>query len=109
MADDKKWVKVCRTDEIEVDDVYGSEIEGSSYAVYRLKDRYYATEGLCTHEQAKLCLGYLDGTIIECPKHNARFDITTGRALRKPAVKDLKTYAVKEENGLLYIGLPITG
>ena len=54
-----------------------------------LDDEYYATDGLCTHEQVHLADGLVMDNIIECPKHNGRFDYPhrcrQGRAgLRQP-------------------------
>ena len=41
-------------------------------ALYRTEDdRYFATDGLCTHEQVELADGFVSGTIIECPMHTA--------------------------------------
>jgi 3-phenylpropionate/trans-cinnamate dioxygenase ferredoxin subunit len=43
------------------------------------------------------------GTIIECPKHNGRFDFTTGAAKGAPACIDLKTFPVKVECGRVHL------
>ena len=60
------------------------------YALYRTEDdRYFATDGLCTHEQVELADGFVSGTIIECPMHNGRFDFTTGEAKGAPACVNL--------------------
>jgi 3-phenylpropionate/trans-cinnamate dioxygenase ferredoxin component len=103
---DKSWHRVCRANEIEAEDVIGVTLEGAVYAVYRLKDGFYATEGLCTHEQSPLAGGYVSGDVIECAKHNARYHIPTGKALRRPALRDLATFPVKREGEYLFIGLP---
>ena len=55
--------------------------EGNTYALYRLGENEFAvTDGLCTHAQTHLADGHLEGGIIECPKHNGRFDVRTGGA-----------------------------
>jgi 3-phenylpropionate/trans-cinnamate dioxygenase ferredoxin subunit len=41
--------------------------------------------------------GELDGCVIECPRHGARFDIATGQALSMPAVVPLPVYNLKVE------------
>jgi len=64
---------------------------------------YYATDGICTHERAFLPDGLLMGTIIECPKHNGRFDIRTGEAKGAPVCINLKTYPVKVEGGRVFV------
>jgi len=66
-------------------------------------DRYFATDGLCTHEKIHLADGLVMGTIIECPKHNGRFDYTTGKAKGAPVCVDLKTYPTRVEAGEVFI------
>ena len=75
------WVDACAADDILPEDVIRFDHDGRTFAVYRTEDdRYFATDGLCTHEQVHLSGGLVMGTIIECPKHNGRFDFTTGKA-----------------------------
>jgi 3-phenylpropionate/trans-cinnamate dioxygenase ferredoxin subunit len=84
----------------------GITIGGETYALYHISEGYFASDGLCTHEQSPLEDGFVQGDTVECSKHNARFHIPTGKATRKPALKDLQTYPVKVEGDALYIGLP---
>jgi 3-phenylpropionate/trans-cinnamate dioxygenase ferredoxin component len=101
------WVRVCAVGEVDPEDVRRFDHNGRTYAIYRTgDDRYYATAGLCTHEFAHLADGLVMGTIIECPKHNGRFDFTTGRALRAPACVALKTFAVRIQDGAVQLCLP---
>jgi len=98
------WTAACAASAIDAEDVIRFDHGGRTYAIYRTSDdRFYATDGLCSHEQADLTQGLVMGCIIECPKHNGRFDFTTGKAKRVPARIDLKTYATKVENGTVYI------
>jgi 3-phenylpropionate/trans-cinnamate dioxygenase ferredoxin subunit len=72
------------------------------FAIYRSPDdAHYAPDDFCTHEHAHLADG-LDH-IIECPKHNGRFDYRTGEAKSAPICVDLKTYPVKVEGGKVLI------
>jgi len=103
---DYAWHRACGAGDIEEEEVIGVTIDGRVYAVYRLKDGFYATEGLCTHEQSPLANGYVSGYVIECAKHNARYHIPTGKAMRRPALRDLVCYPVKKEGEDLLIGLP---
>ena len=66
-------------------------------------DIYYATDGHCTHEKTLLCDGLVMGGIIECPKHNGRFDYTSGQALGAPVLADIRTYPVKVIDGTVFI------
>ena len=101
------WVKACAAEAIDTDDLIRWDHDGHSYAIYRTEDNdFYATDGLCSHEQVQLCNGLLMGHLIECPKHNGRFDIRTGRAEREPATVALQTYKLKIEAGYIFVDLP---
>ena len=75
---------------------------GDTYALYRLHDGYFAlSDGLCTHQNAHLSQGAVLDCAVECPKHNGRFDLRSGEALRRPATKPLHIYRVGVRNGRL--------
>lgn len=98
------WIKVCGVDDIEEADVIRFDHGERSFAIYRSeKDKYYATDGFCTHEKVHLSGGFVMGHIIECPKHNGRFDYTTGQGKKAPICKDLKTYPVQIESETVFI------
>jgi len=99
-----QWVEACATDDVETEDVIRFDHQGHVYAIYRSPDdEFYATDGICTHERAFLPDGLVLDNIIECPKHNGRFDYTTGRAKGAPVCVDLRTFPVKVEDGTVYI------
>ena len=98
------WVEACNADDIEEEDVMRFDHGGRTFAVYRsLDDEYFATDGICTHEHAHLSDGLVMDNIIECPKHNGRFDYKTGEAKGAPVCVDLRTYPVKVEGGKVLI------
>ena len=66
-------------------------------------DVYYTTDGHCTHEKTLLCDGLVEDGIIECPKHNGRFDYTSGKALGAPVLVDIRTYPTKVIDGTVYV------
>ena len=73
------------------EDVIPVEHEGCTYAVYRSPEGdFFATDGHCTHERALLADGLVMGTIIECPKHNGRFDYRTGEGKGPPVTVRLR-------------------
>jgi 3-phenylpropionate/trans-cinnamate dioxygenase ferredoxin subunit len=47
--------------------------------------------------------------IIECPKHNGRFDYRTGKAKGAPVIVDLQTYPVRVQDGAVFIEIDVTG
>ena len=100
------WINVCDVQAIEKEDVIRFDHDGRTFAIYRtIADRLYATDGICTHSNAHLADGFVKGKIIECSKHNGRFDITTGAPVRMPACVALCTYPVKTEQERVYINL----
>jgi 3-phenylpropionate/trans-cinnamate dioxygenase ferredoxin subunit len=52
---------------------------------------------VCTHDGGPLDQGELDGELVECPRHGALFDVTTGQPRTLPATRPVKTYAVTVE------------
>lgn len=101
------WIDVCGADDIDEEDVIRFDHQGKTFAVYRSPDdTYHATDGLCTHEKVHLADGLVMEDVIECPKHNGRFNYKTGEAKGAPVCVNLKTYPVKVEAGrvLLQVG-----
>jgi 3-phenylpropionate/trans-cinnamate dioxygenase ferredoxin subunit len=101
-----EWVDVCGAQEIELEDVMPFDYGSWSFAIYRSPDdKFYATDGLCTHERAHLADGLVMGDLIECPKHNGRFDYRNGEAKRAPVCVNLRTYEVRVDAGRVLIML----
>jgi 3-phenylpropionate/trans-cinnamate dioxygenase ferredoxin subunit len=100
------WVEACAVDDVETEDVIAFEHDGCPYAIYRSPDdQFYATDGMCTHERAALSDGLVMGHIIECPKHNGRFDYRTGEGKHAPIRVALRTYPTRVDNGIVSIDL----
>jgi 3-phenylpropionate/trans-cinnamate dioxygenase ferredoxin subunit len=101
-----EWIEACDADEIDREDVIRFDHAGCTFAIYRSPDdAYFATDGLCTHEKVHLADGLVMDSIIECPKHNGRFDYRTGAAKGAPVCVDLRTYSVKVEAGKVHLKL----
>jgi 3-phenylpropionate/trans-cinnamate dioxygenase ferredoxin subunit len=101
-----RWVEACGTDDIDAEDVIRFDHGDRTFAIYRSPDdKFYATDGHCTHEKTHLADGLVMDNIIECPKHNGRFDYRTGTAKGAPVCVDLKTYPVKIEAGKVFIAV----
>jgi 3-phenylpropionate/trans-cinnamate dioxygenase ferredoxin component len=86
-------------------------VDGDEVLVVNVNGSYYAIANKCTHLGGSLANGTLEGNIIKCPKHGARFDLTTGKAVGeakigfiKMKVKDEKCYTVKVEGEDLLVG-----
>lgn len=99
------WIDAGAFDAIDDEDVVRFDHQDRTFAVYSLDGKAYATDGLCTHEKIHLADGLVMGNVIECPKHNGRFNLTTGKALGAPVCVNLKTYPVKVEGGRVFIDI----
>src|SRR5450631_3624810 len=73
------------------------EIDDHYIAIFNVDQKFYAIEDLCTHDDGPLAEGELHGTVIECPRHGATFDVTTGAVLSMPAIQSVPRYEVKIE------------
>lgn len=100
------WVEVCGVEDVPQEDVIRFDHNGQTFAIYRSPDdKYYATDGLCTHEKIHLADGLVMDNIIECPKHNGRFDYRTGEARGAPVCINLRTYPVRVDGTKVLIDL----
>ena len=89
------WQTLARIDDIPDDAPLETGTRERPLALYRVEGKVYCTGNLCTHAEAYLSDGYLEGFEIECPLHGARFDIRTGAALCAPASQDILVYPVR--------------
>jgi len=108
-----KFVTAAATSELANGAMKAVDIEGRELLLARIADAYYVVARRCTHMAENLCDGTLDGRIVTCPRHGARFDLTNGKAVGKAKLlfmsttpADLATYPVKIEGGEVLIGLP---
>jgi 3-phenylpropionate/trans-cinnamate dioxygenase ferredoxin subunit len=98
------WIVACDVTDIDPEDVLRFDHSGKTYAIYRdPKGAFFATDGLCSHENVHLCDGLVMGDQIECPKHNGRFNYKTGAALRAPVCVALKTYPARVQGDVVEI------
>jgi naphthalene 1,2-dioxygenase system ferredoxin subunit len=99
------WIDVTTTENIPEDDVIGMDIAGKSIALYRVDGEVFATDNLCTHGNARLCDGFLEGYEIECPLHQGKFDIRNGKAMCAPLTEDVKIYPIKIEGDRVFVAI----
>ena len=81
------WTDVGALDEVPDEDVVGVQAAGRDLALYGIDGQVYATDNLCTHGNARLCDGFLEGFEIECPLHQGKFDVRNGRPMCEPATE----------------------
>lgn len=89
------WHVAVPVGDVTVDVPVACSIGQHEIAVYLVDGTYYATSNICTHASALLSDGLMEGCEVECPLHNARFDVRTGEALTSPAEVDLETFRTR--------------
>ena len=57
-------------------------VKGHEILLARVGDRYYAADNRCPHMGGKLSQGKIEGTIVTCPRHGSRFDLSDGQVIR---------------------------
>lgn len=82
------------------------EINGNPIVIFSVGSDFIATGDICTHDNGEIGDGELVGEEIICPRHGARFNINTGRAVSLPAVTGIPVYPVRIVEGYLEIGIP---
>ncbi|MEV6733934.1 MULTISPECIES: bifunctional 3-phenylpropionate/cinnamic acid dioxygenase ferredoxin subunit [unclassified Streptomyces] len=63
----------------------------------------YAIDDTCTHQDASLSDGWLEGCEVECPLHASKFDLRTGSVDFPPAKRPVRTHQVLVEDGMVYV------
>ena len=71
------------------------EVGDRAIAICNVEGEFFAVDDLCTHDEASLDQGELDGFEIECPRHGARFDVRSGEVKALPAILPVGTFAVR--------------
>ncbi|MCD0505413.1 non-heme iron oxygenase ferredoxin subunit [Bordetella petrii] len=100
------WTKIATTDQLEDDDeILPVSVDQTQLALYRSEGEFFVSDNVCTHAYALLSDGYLEDGCIECPLHQAKFDIRTGKAMCAPATRDIRVYPVKVEGGDIMVDL----
>ena len=104
------WMSACAAADLGPADVIRFDHARKTYAIYRDENgRLFATDGVCTHGNTHLSSGLVKGGIIECSKHNGRFNLIDGSPARMPVCRGLATYPVEERTGTIRINVARAG
>jgi naphthalene 1,2-dioxygenase ferredoxin component len=99
------WIDVAAEADLFEGAGVGVTPEGKDIALFKLEDGVYAIDNLCSHGHAKLCDGFMDGHRVECPFHQALFDVRDGSVHCGPATEPMKSWPVKIAAGRVYLDL----
>ncbi len=99
------FVKVLDRDELPSGGRKVVEVDGRAIGLFHVGGDFYAIDDVCTHDGGPLADGVLEGCEIECPRHGARFDVKTGRALSMPAIEPVAVHAVLLRDDGVYVAI----
>lgn len=105
--DQCEYIEIANVDEVPINNRFFVEIDEHPIVVFNMGGEYFAIADLCSHDDGPLGDGDLDGYEVACPRHGARFDLRSGKALSLPAIVDIPAYPVRVVKGKIQLGLPI--
>jgi len=105
-----EMIRLAGVDEIPPGTMKTFTIGTATILVVNNAGSFYALDNRCTHMGGDLSKGKLEGSVVTCPRHKSRFDVTTGAVLSGPKIPlfhikidPVRTYAVKTEAGELFL------
>jgi len=101
MADD--FVAVASAEELPPGQIKWVAVDGERRVLANVDGTYYAVSDVCGHRNAPLSRGRLEGHLIECPLHFARFDVRTGELVNGPVSSPIATYQVRVDGDTVYV------
>ncbi|MDE2509265.1 MAG: non-heme iron oxygenase ferredoxin subunit [Planctomycetota bacterium] len=97
--------RVCASSELPVGGKHLAIVDGRALALFNVGGTAYAIDDVCTHDGGPLAEGDLEGSEVMCPRHGARFDVRTGKALCMPAFEPVAVHAVEIRGDDVFVRL----
>ncbi|MFA6474947.1 MAG: FAD-dependent oxidoreductase [Patescibacteria group bacterium] len=97
------WVQAAKISAVLMGQPYLARVGQLQVAIFNIKGQYYAIDNVCSHAGGPLCQGSLNGTTIQCPWHESKFDVVTGHVVTGPARRDQRRFATKVVGDSIYI------
>ncbi len=101
-----EFVEIAPADQLPPGERLFVEAGGRSIVIFNIAGSLFATGDVCSHDGGPVGDGELEGFNVICPRHGARFDIRSGKAVLLPAVEDIPAYAVRVRDGMIELGIP---
>ncbi|MDP9472865.1 MAG: non-heme iron oxygenase ferredoxin subunit [Chloroflexota bacterium] len=92
---DLKYETVAKTSDLKPGEMMYVEVDDEPVCLINLNGEFHALNDVCTHQDASLSDGEIDGDEIECPLHGGAFDIRTGQPTSFPVVTPIEVYKVR--------------
>ncbi|MDA9982269.1 non-heme iron oxygenase ferredoxin subunit [Gammaproteobacteria bacterium] len=97
------WIDVASTDQFSPGSHKVVDVDGVEVAVFNIGGEFLAIEDICTHDGGELACGELEGDVIVCPRHGAKFSLRTGAVLAPPAYEPVATLPIRVENNVVQV------
>ena len=99
----ERFITVAELNEIRPGHLLKVQHDGIAYMLANVDGTIYATDDLCSHEDASLSTGALKAECVSCPLHGSRFNVRTGEPMEDPATENIRTFPVRVENNKVMI------
>jgi nitrite reductase/ring-hydroxylating ferredoxin subunit len=109
MPDDVQLTVLCAAADVGDDAPVRVAAGDTAFAVFRVAGRHYVTQDACTHGPGSLAEGFVDGEEVECPFHQGRFHIPTGRPRAPPCTIPLRVWDARVIDGQVCIEVTSEG
>jgi len=97
------WIDVAGVYEIGPKECKTVLMRGVQVAVFNIEGGFFAIEDECSHEASPLSDGSVEGDIVICAKHGARFSLRNGEALSPPAYEPVAIFPVRIQDGRVQV------
>ena len=97
------WHNVATVAQIEEGEAFPVSVGRIEIAVLKVGDQLHGISNVCTHEYAVMSDGFVEDGCIECPLHQAKFDVATGEHLSGPGCDNLRTFPIKIVDGAVFV------
>jgi len=98
------WLRVAGANDVRPGEGRVVEAGGRTLALFNVEGAYYALDNACSHRGGPLGDGDLDGTVVSCPWHAWRWDVTSGANVNNPAVR-VACFPARVQDGAVFVQL----
>lgn len=105
--DECEFIEIASQDELDDGERLFIEVDEIQIVLFKIAGEYFAIGDVCSHDDGPLGDGDVEEFKVTCPRHGAKFDVRSGKALSLPAIVDIPAYPVRTVNNRIEIGLPV--
>jgi 3-phenylpropionate/trans-cinnamate dioxygenase ferredoxin component len=97
------WVRACAVTDLPAGEVLKVDAVCPPLALFNVDGDFFATDDTCSHAESSLSEGWLEGDVVECVWHFAKFCVRTGKVLSLPATSDIRTYPTRVQGDEVFV------